>query len=172
MSMLLILAAGCGTTSKEKEADALSDAEREARIDALLEKPVARIGAAVGDLRVGIGRFTKEGGDYEPRVSRYIVPRLTDALVRSGVTVVERRELQQVLDGLALEMSDFIDEESRVEIGRLAGAQVLVLGTWRDLTRTVYRLHMKFLDLATGRIFLMEEVDVPRSLLPVPYGGL
>ena len=168
--VFFLLLPACSTTADQQ--GPLTDQEREAKVDALLAPAVARLNETIGDRRAGVTGFLKEDADYEPRVSHYIAPCLTARLVELGATLVERRDLDRVMEALVQEMSDAIDEDTRVEIGRIAGAELLVLGTVKDLTRSVYRLHLKLMDLETGKILLSAEVDIPRSLLPIKYGGV
>jgi len=160
----------CSTTTDQQEP--LTDQEREAKVDALLAPAVSSLKEAIGDRRAGVAGLLKEGANFEPRVSKYIAPRMTARLVEAGATMVERRDLDRVMEALVQEMSDVIDEDTRVEIGRMAGAELLVLGTVKDLTRSIYRLLLKLLDLETGKILMTVEVDIPRSLLPIQYGGV
>jgi len=65
----------------------------------------------------------------ESRTDARIAARLTGALAAAGrFTVVERAELDRVLNEIALSQSGAVSDADLLEVGRLAGAQFIVLG--------------------------------------------
>lgn len=59
-----------------------------------------------------------------------ITEALRDSLIDSGrYTVVERSQLATVLEEQALRLSDLSDTQQAVEVGRLVGAEEVILGT-------------------------------------------
>jgi hypothetical protein len=171
--VLLCLAAGCQQPEPSPvPKPELTGAEREARIQALLTPLADRMRAALGPSRVGITAFRKDGEEYEPRVSRYLGPLLQSRLIQEGVSVVERDDLERVMEELTLQTSDLFNEDTCAEVGRLAGVKVLILTTVKDLSLTVYRIELKGVDVETGKILILDRLDVPRELLPIKYGGI
>jgi len=150
---------------------AMTDAEREARIDALLDPVMLGLKETIGAKKAGMASFTKVGVDYEPRVSKYLVPRFIDRLVRDGVTLIERRDLDKVVREIEQQMSDLVDESTTVEAGLISGVDLLVLGTVQDQSLEVYRIGIKVLDVETAKIIWTKHADLPREFLPVKFGG-
>lgn len=71
-------------------------------------------------------------------------------LVRSGqVTVVERSQLDALLGELTLQQSGAVDPASAVQIGRLAGAETVVLGSVHA-SGGVLRLDARLVSVETG----------------------
>jgi len=178
LSLLLILIAlGCAGPSGKNPVDPapgpeeMTEAEREAEVDALLLPVAQKIKTVAGEAKVGLGQFLKDGREYEPAVSRYVIARLTKLLVDDGVSVIERRDLDKVIAELKFQLSDLVDENTRVEIGEISGIDALVLGTVQDLSLSVYRIDIKLEEMATARILMTESVDLNRKYLPVKFGG-
>ncbi|MFH1999867.1 MAG: hypothetical protein ABIK28_09310 [Planctomycetota bacterium] len=169
--ILLCLTFACRTASPVPGEEPLTDAMREARIDALLDPVIVGLKQAIQDRKAGMASFTKEGQDYEPTVSRYLVPRIIDRLVRDGVIVIERRDLDKVVREIEQQMSDMMDESTCVEPGLISGVDLLVLGTVQDRSLGVYRIGIKVLDLETATIRWTGHADLPREFLPVKFGG-
>jgi hypothetical protein len=167
---LLIVASAC--QQPEPAPAPMTDRDREAQVAELMEPMMESLKAVIGERSAGITSFRKEGADYEPRVSRYLVPFITDRLVEEGMNVIERRDLDEVVKELELQLSDLVDEETTVEVGNISGVELLLMGTVKDLTRSTYRIELKAVDIETAKILLNRHVDIPRNLLPIKYGGL
>lgn len=173
LQLVLLISVALGACKQApKDDNPLTDAEREIAVDALLSPLAERLVLDIGDKRAGVAPFDKEGQDYEPRVSRYITPRLIDQLEAADVKVHERRDLDAVVRELKLQLSDMVDEDTRVEMGNISGVDLLVIGTVKDQSLSVYRIAVKLIDVKTAEILMAEFVDLPRELLPVAYGGL
>ncbi|MBU0754117.1 MAG: CsgG/HfaB family protein [Planctomycetes bacterium] len=170
--MLLLFVGACQAPPSTPAPGPLTDQEREALVIEKFQPVIDHLKTAINDKNAGITPFTKEGNEYEPRVSRYLVPLLIDRLVREGIALIERRDLDEVVTELERQMSDLIDEGTTVEVGMISGVELLVLGRVKDLTRTVYRIEIKLVDLETAKIVLAESIDLPRELLPIKFGGV
>ncbi|GEM_PF-2866458 len=90
---------------------------------------------------------------------------ITDLLIRSGsVTVVERRYLLRLMEELALQISGAVSSESRVEIGNLLGASLLVAGSVEMRAGTLH-ITARLLDVETSGIRnSFEASGAPESL--------
>lgn len=66
-----------------------------------------------------------------------------------GIKIVEREELENILNELGLEMSDLADPSTRVEVGRLLGAQLLCFGSLN-----------KKINLTTARVVQTETSEI------------
>lgn len=170
--VMLLFTPGCHQASvSPQDPKPYAGSEREKEVDVLLKPLVDRLKTEVGEKRVGFTPLRKEGAEYEPRVSRYLVPRMIQHLVEEEVAVFERRDLDEVVQELALQISDLTEADTAVDVGRISGVDLLVVGTVRDVSLNVYRIRIKLLDLETARIVMVDQVDIPRKLLPVKYGG-
>lgn len=86
-------------------------------------------------------------------------------LVRSGeVTIVERDRLAAVLAELELQKSDAFDPQAAVSIGKLVGAESIVLGAVHASAGTL-RLDARVVDVDTGVATEAKSVEGPASEL-------
>ncbi|MEW6745724.1 MAG: CsgG/HfaB family protein [Planctomycetota bacterium] len=161
----------CGTPER-KVPENPPQLSREERVDAALDPMVERLCAAAGGQAVAILPFLKEGRDYEPAVSRYVGPRLAARLVGAGVHVLVREELDKIIDELELQLSALFTDDGQRRLGRLAGADALVMGSVRDVGVTGYELDVKLVAVATGAVLTTARATVMKADLPVGYGGL
>lgn len=72
-------------------------------------------------------------------LGRYIAERLTTRLSAhtQKFRVIERRRLAQVLGELRFSMSDLVDPDKAKQLGRMLGAEAIVVGTVSDLGNVV-----------------------------------
>jgi hypothetical protein len=77
---------------------------------------------------------------------------ILDKINRSGLyVVVERAALAKVLDELKVSLSDMIDETTAVKIGKLAGAQFVLVSSLLFESNTYY-LSIRIVSIETGKI--------------------
>lgn len=75
----------------------------------------------------------------------------TEASGVDGIDIVERNEIEKVLNELQLSNSKNFDTESAARIGKLLGAQQLVLGSFMELFGK-FRVDAKIVNVETGFI--------------------
>ncbi len=81
-----------------------------------------------------------------------IAAEITGGLARMAeVKVVERREIQKILDEIGLGMTGAIDDTTAVKAGKLLGANRLVLGSFLKFKEKV-RLNVRVVRTETGEI--------------------
>jgi len=67
-----------------------------------------------------------------------MVEKLIAGLSRKGFSVVERKNLEKIMQEQKLSLSGLVDEKEAVEIGKLSGAQVVLIGSINEYQRTIY----------------------------------
>jgi TolB-like protein len=83
------------------------------------------------------------------------------------VELVEREQLQAVLEEQKLQQTDRIDKSTAVRIGKLLGARFLVLGAYFGISDTL-RADARVVDVETGRIILSVGANgKPNDFMPV-----
>lgn len=70
---------------------------------------------------------------------------------KGDLLVVERERLLLVLEELNLGTTLMVDETTRLELGKLVGAQLMVFGTYLFMG-DVMRLDLRLVEVETGRI--------------------
>lgn len=77
---------------------------------------------------------------------------LENAFVNYGdSTVVDRQNLEKIMEEHSYQLSALVDEETAVEIGKLSGADAIAMGNV-SLLGELYYLHLKVIDVTTGAI--------------------
>jgi len=76
---------------------------------------------------------------------------ITDLSGFGTVTLVERDRLQEIIEELDLGKSQKFDAATVVKIGKLVGAQYLVVGDYFDLLSSL-RIDARVIDMKTGQI--------------------
>jgi TolB-like protein len=75
----------------------------------------------------------------------------TDLVGAGGAKIVERAQLQAVLDELKLGHSHVVDEGTAAKVGKLLGAEYVVLGSYFELVGTL-RIDARMVRVETGEI--------------------
>jgi TolB-like protein len=75
----------------------------------------------------------------------------TDLVGAGGAKVVERVQLQAVLDELKLGHSSVVDRDTSAKVGKLLGAEYLVLGSYFSLAGTL-RVDARLVRVETGEV--------------------
>ncbi|MFC1500005.1 CsgG/HfaB family protein [Candidatus Zixiibacteriota bacterium] len=77
---------------------------------------------------------------------------ITDDLLKlNGLVVVERLQLWKVMEEQALHLTGAVDDDTVVEIGKLLGADYLVVGAFQKMGATL-RLTARFVEAESGSI--------------------
>ena len=86
---------------------------------------------------------------------------LTKNFLKSGkFTVIERAQLEEVMKEQKLGLSGAVDSAKAAEIGKLAGAKLLVLGNVIQMGNS-YQLTAKLVDAETSEMIASEITEVP-----------
>lgn len=76
---------------------------------------------------------------------------ITDLQPTEGLTVVERQEVQAILDELQLGHDGYVDKDTAVKIGKLIGARYILMGGYFELVGTL-RIDARLVEVETGKI--------------------
>jgi len=112
------------------------------------------------NLRIAVLDFQNLTGRAEMNFLEKAIPQIliTDLMLCDEITIVERARMQDVLDEMQLALSGMIDEETAVEIGAMAGANTILVGSI-TVGGDVYRIDSRLVNVATGEVLLAEKKD-------------
>lgn len=111
---------------------------------------VARAFAGPGT--VAVLYFQNQGNpELEPLKVGLTQMLTTDLVGAGGVKVVERTQLQAVMDELKLGHSSVVDKDTSARVGKLLGAEYLVLGSYFSLAGTL-RVDARLVKVETGEV--------------------
>jgi len=96
--------------------------------------------------------------------AEYFDTYLMQALSRHpAFRMVERANIQEVLDELEYQLSDLVDESKAAKVGNFMGAELLVTGKLYEKTRS-YELFLKLLRVETGEVLAVTKMKVDEEL--------
>jgi TolB-like protein len=116
-----------------------------------------RPGLAVLDFDIGMV-FGSDREDYDALRRGLASLTLTELTSNPGVRVVERAQLQQLLQEQNLGREGRVDPQTLARIGRLIGARYMVTGTLFD-NRGNVRIDTRIFDVETGEILHTQSVN-------------
>ena len=102
--------------------------------------------------------------------AEYLTEQLVLSLSRHPTfRMVERRDLQTILEELELQLSGLVEEENAVKVGGLLGSDILVSTRMYDRPQApqaqqVYELYIKLLRVETGEILSVTKAVVDKKL--------
>ena len=115
---------------------------------------------------IGLGVFHYSDKSIAGNFSSYLENKLGLVLNRTGrFELVDREKLDVILEETRFGLSGLVDENTRVEPGRLKGLQGILSGRYYDSGESV-RLYLELLDLETGTIISSKEVILPKNEIP------
>jgi len=128
------------------------------------------IGALLKDYRGDGKTIAVAGFSYaDGRASadgRIVAERITTELIKHGrLKVVERREIEKVLGELKLQVSGQIDQDSVKKLGRMLGADLLVVGTITALPGGKLELNARLAGVESGEAYSAVSGQVEKNWL-------
>ena len=137
----------------------------------LLSAPLTRA-AHADDVTVAVMYF-ESSGNPELEMLRVGLAQMmiTNLQGTEGTAIVERTRLQEILAELELSRSDMVDPEVAARVGRLLGAQRMVLGSYFELLGTL-TLNARVVEVETGVILASEMVSGEKQTFPILQANL
>ncbi len=83
---------------------------------------------------------------------------ITELSKIQALKVIERNQLQQMIEEMKLGQSGMVDEKTAQQVGKLLGAQTLLLGSYVALFGGKMRIDARIVEVETGRTIEAEEV--------------
>ncbi len=111
-----------------------------------------RPGVAVWPFSNG-GSFGSDPWDYEALGIGLQQMLITELSLNSGLRLVERSRIREIIDELELGQTGYVDPETTANVGRLVQARYMVVGSFIDADGTV-RLDVRIDDVETGEILV------------------
>ena len=91
-------------------------------------------------------------GNVFPNLEELFASKVVEILIEAGdYEVVERQRLILALEELNLGTTAWVDESTRLRIGRMVGARLMVFGSYQVIAGQM-RLDLRLVDVESGRI--------------------
>lgn len=113
---------------------------------------------AVAGFSYSDGRDSRDGG--------VVAERMTTELVNAKkFRVIERKEIEKVFEELKIQRSGAIDSTSAKEIGKLLGADWIVVGTLTELPNKQLELNARLVGIESGEIINAAKSQIKKDWL-------
>ncbi|MDD2805626.1 MAG: CsgG/HfaB family protein [Elusimicrobiales bacterium] len=154
-------------------------------LDSKLEKTALKLteaaeGRNITSATLAVFPFQADEKLSKKKVNFAVSEILTKDLLKLGkFTIIERAQIEEVMKEQKLGLSGAVDSETAAQIGKLAGAKLLVLGNVIQMGNS-YQLTSKLISAETGEMIASEITEVPvktfdedaeRYLVLVPESG-
>ena len=78
--------------------------------------------------------------------------------------IIERKQLNKILETLSLEQTGLYDSDKIASLGKLIGAQYIVVGSVSDFAG-FYRISVRIVKVETGEIVLIDALEIDKDLM-------
>jgi hypothetical protein len=97
-------------------------------------------------------------------LGNYLTERLTNDVYQTAtVKVIERAQLQRVIDEQQLSLRAMFDDESVKRIGRLLGVEAVVIGTYAELVPETIEVNARSVTVETAEVVGVGTIQLPRT---------
>lgn len=88
----------------------------------------------------------------QPDLGERLAAEATEAILRRGTwEVVERQRLLLVLEEQNIGSQAFVDESTRLRLGKMVGARTMLFGAYQSFGGDQTRIDMRLVDVETGQ---------------------
>ncbi|HAH32476.1 MAG TPA: hypothetical protein DCL44_09220, partial [Elusimicrobia bacterium] len=163
---LLLIAPGFATAAPadvkpnkaRAEAKNNPDVYRTIAGDLLKDCTGANKAIAVAGFSYSDGRDSRDGG--------VVAERITTELVKSKkFKVIERKEIEKVFEELKFQLSGAVDQDSAQKIGKMLGANWIVVGTLTELPDKQLELNVRLVSVESGEILSASNSQIEKDWL-------
>ncbi len=105
------------------------------------------------------GSFGKDARDYDGLTKGIPGFLVTDMSTNTSIRVIERGEVQRLVDEQKLTKDGHVDQATAVKVGKLLGAGHMIFGTYMIDPKGNFRLDARAVNVETGEIEHVDRVD-------------
>jgi TolB-like protein len=153
--------------SDARQARQRAAAESAPELPAAIDKLAAQILASLprtGQAKIAVAPFTNLGPTAHQKklgevVAELLVTRLSG---KPNVTVIERSQLNQVLEELKLSMLGLTEGSNAEKVGKLLGAEAIIVGSVSEVGDK-FAISARHVEVESGRVAFAKEVQVPQA---------
>jgi len=155
------------TRTEETGTQKDSAAESRAKDDRSFESEYYKKLGTIQDKKLAIVGLSMGTATVNQETANGLIVFVENAFVNIGkVRVVDRKNIEQIMEEYKFQASAMTDESTAVEIGKLSGADIIVIGSINFVGKRYY-LNIKLINVETGEIIgssIAEALDESRFL--------
>lgn len=122
--------------------------------------------------RIGATEYVSAGVDGGNVISGLLAMELSSL---DNLTIIERDNIAEILEEQSFQLSGMTDPDSAIDLGRLSGADAVVVGDLTDyvywentgVTGTTVSFSMRMIDVETGKVLLNGSISRVRTLVDI-----
>ena len=118
------------------------------------------------------GSFGKDARDYDGLAKGIPAMLITDMQANPNIRVIEREQVQALVDEQKLVTGGQVDQSTAVKIGKLLGVHHMIWGTFMTDPKGNFRVDAKAVSVETGLIEHVERVDDKADNIMTSIGTL
>ncbi len=169
LTSLGIMAFLASSVLAQEEEAAEEQGEVEQKIEELADKIVAAfegVEAREEVNRIAVVRFTNLGPTAsEKKMGQIVAELLTTSLARRAqFQLVEREQIEKVLEELKLSLLGLAEAENAEMVGKLLNARAIITGSVSEVGE-VFSINARQVDVGTGEVILAVKVDLHQSAM-------
>ena len=135
-----------------------------AAVDKLAALITSSLPKSSGEIKIAIAPFANLGPTAHEKklgevVSELLVTRLSG---KPGIVIIERAQIDQILDELKLSMLGLTEGSNAEKVGKLLGADAMIVGSVSEIGAK-FAISARHVDMATSRVMFAKEVQVPQA---------
>jgi hypothetical protein len=111
---------------------------------------------------LAVSGFTQKDGQDSPLIDLLNEKAVLELSGLEKLRILERSKLEEVLEEQELVLSDMMDTENAIQIGRVMTADLLLTGTVIEMTQSVI-IFSRIIDVESGEIESAAQVIVPKN---------
>ncbi len=169
LTSLGIMAFLASSVLAQEEEAAEEQGEVEQKIEELADKIVAAfegVEAREEVNRIAVVRFTNLGPTAsEKKMGQIVAELLTTSFARRAqFQLVEREQIEKVLEELKLSLLGLAEAENAEMVGKLLNARAIITGSVSEVGE-VFSINARQVDVGTGEVILAVKVDLHQSAM-------
>ena len=118
------------------------------------------------------GSFGKDARDYDGLAKGIPAMLITDMQANTNIRVIERDQVQALVDEQKLVTGGQVDQATAVKIGKLLGVHHMIWGTFMTDPKGNFRVDARAVDVETGQIEHVDRVDDKADNIMSSIGAL
>ena len=118
------------------------------------------------------GSFGKDDKDYDGLAKGIPAMLITDMQANPNIRVIERDQVQALVDEQKLVTGGQVDQATAVKIGKLLGVHHMIWGTYMTDPKGNFRVDARAVSVETGQIEHVERVDDKADNIMTSIGTL
>ena len=118
------------------------------------------------------GSFGKDARDYDGLTKGIPAMLITDMQGNPGIRVIERDQVQSLVDEQKLVTGGQVDQATAVKIGKLLGVHHMIWGTYMTDPKGNFRVDARAVSVETGQIEHVDRVDDKADNIMTSIGTL